>query len=155
MHYETETVDEFESCWESLLERYYLLDNEWLQSLYNARHQWVPVYMRDTFFGELCMTDTGGDAVNLFFDGYVNAATSIQLLIKQYEKAVAGWHEKELKADYDTTSTYNCFEDTIAHGKQAADIYTKRIFTKFPEKLVQTLANPATKIEESGTITSY
>ncbi|KAI8532977.1 hypothetical protein RHMOL_Rhmol11G0260300 [Rhododendron molle] len=90
------------------------------------------------------------DSANLVFDGYVNATTTLQFLIKQYGKAVAGWHEKELKADYDTTSRYACFEDTITHGKQAADIYTK-----FQEKLVQTLANPATKIEESGTITSY
>lgn len=152
---ETETIDEFETCWESLLQRYYLLDNEWLQSLYNARHQWVPVYMRDTFFGELYRTDPGGDTVSLFFDGYVNAATTMQSLIKQYEKAVAGWHEKELKADYDTTSTTPILKTPSPMEKQAADVYTKRIFTKFQEELVETLANPATKIEESGTITSY
>lgn len=89
---ETETIDEFESSWQSLLERYYVMDNEWLQSMYNARQQWVPVYMRDTFFGEMSVTDRSGG--NLFFDGYVNASTTIQMLIKQYEKAVASWHEK-------------------------------------------------------------
>ncbi|RVX12247.1 Protein FAR1-related sequence 9 [Vitis vinifera] len=101
---ETETIDEFESCWESLLERYYLMDNEWLQSMYNARQQWVPVYMRDTFFGEM-HANKGNEGMSSFFDGYVNAATTIQMLIKQYEKAVASWHEKELKADYDTSNT--------------------------------------------------
>ncbi|KAK3014330.1 hypothetical protein RJ639_008923 [Escallonia herrerae] len=34
----SETVEEFESCWESLLMGYNLRDNEWLQSMYNVRH---------------------------------------------------------------------------------------------------------------------
>ncbi|PSS21834.1 Protein FAR1-RELATED SEQUENCE like [Actinidia chinensis var. chinensis] len=153
---ESDSVNEFESCWASLLEKYYLLDNEWLQSIYNARHQWVPVYMRDTFFGELSRTNCiGGDTVNSFFNGYVNAATTIQLLIKQYEKAVASWHENELKADYDTTSTMPVLKTPSPMEKQAAECYTRRIFMKFQEELVETLANPATKIEDSGTITAY
>lgn len=150
---ETETVDEFESCWESLLERYYLMDNEWLQSMYDARQQWVPVYMRDAFFGELFKTE--GSSTNSFFDGYVNATTTIQLLIKQYEKAVTGWHEKELKADFDTANTTPVLKTPSPMEKQAANLYTRRIFIKFQEELVETLANPATKIEESGTIAVY
>uniref|UniRef100_A0A5B7BW59 Protein FAR1-RELATED SEQUENCE n=1 Tax=Davidia involucrata TaxID=16924 RepID=A0A5B7BW59_DAVIN len=151
---ETETIDEFESRWESLLERYYLMDNEWLQSMYNARPQWVPVFMRDTFFGELSTTE-GSESINSFFDGYVNATTTIQLLIKQYEKAVASWHEKELKADYDTTNTMPVLKTPSPMEKQAANLYTRRIFMKFQEELVETLANPATKIEDSGVITSF
>ncbi|KAL5858684.1 hypothetical protein ACOSQ3_006142 [Xanthoceras sorbifolium] len=54
---ESETIDEFESSWQSLLGRYYVMNNEWLQSMYIARHQWVPVYMRDTFFGEISVTE--------------------------------------------------------------------------------------------------
>ncbi|XP_057971893.1 protein FAR1-RELATED SEQUENCE 9 [Malania oleifera] len=151
---ETETVDEFESCWESLLERYYLMDNEWLQSMYNARQQWVPVYLRDTFFGEISMTE-GSEGISLFFDGYVNAATTMQMLIKQYEKAVASWNEKELKADYDTTSTTPVLKTPSPMEKQAASLYTKTIFMKFQEELVETLANPATKIDDSGAVTTY
>ncbi|PSS31560.1 Protein FAR1-RELATED SEQUENCE like [Actinidia chinensis var. chinensis] len=152
---ETETIDEFESCWLSLLERFYLLDNEWLQSMFNARHQWVPVYLQDTFFGELSKIDSGGDNINMFFDRFVNATTTVQLLIKEYEKAVASWHEKELKADYDTTNTTPVLKTPSPMEKQVANLYTRRIFIKFQEELVETLANPATKIEDSGTITVY
>ncbi|XP_052197715.1 protein FAR1-RELATED SEQUENCE 9-like [Diospyros lotus] len=152
---ETESVSEFESCWESLLQRYYLLDNEWLQSMYAIQHQWVPVYMRDTFFGELSRNISGPGITNSFFDGYVNATTSIQMLIKQYEKAVASWHEKELKADYDTTTNVPVLKTPSPMEKQAASFYTKRIFLKFQEELVETLANPATRVEDSGTTTTY
>ncbi|KAJ6369114.1 hypothetical protein OIU78_001477 [Salix suchowensis] len=120
---ETETIDEFESSWQSLLQRYYVMDNEWLQSMYNARQQWVKVYLRDTFFGEL--------------------------------SALASWHEKELKADYDTTNTTPVLKTPSPMEKQAAGLYTRRIFMKFQEELVETLANPATKTDDSGTITTY
>lgn len=151
---ESETIDEFESSWHSLLQRYYIMDNEWLQSMYNARQQWVPVYMRDTFFGEFAVNE-GTGSLTLFFDGYVNEATTIQILLKQYEKAVVSWHEKELKADYDTTNTMPVLKTPSPMEKQAANLYTRRMFKKFQEELVETLANPATKIDDSGTVATY
>ncbi|GLT87201.1 hypothetical protein SLE2022_052980 [Rubroshorea leprosula] len=151
---ETETVDEFESFWASLLERYVVLDNEWLQSIYNVRQQWVPVYMRNTFFGELSMIGVYGD-LSSFFEGHVNASTTVQMLIKQYEKAIASWHEKELKADYDTSNTMPVLRTPSPMEKQAANLYTRRIFMKFQEELVETLANPATKIEDLGALSTY
>lgn len=151
---DTETIEEFELCWQSLLERYYLMDNEWLQSMYGARHQWVPVYMRDTFFGELC-TSEGSDDISMFFSGYIDVATTIEMLITQYEKAVATWHEKELKADLDTMNSTPILKTPSPMEKQAANLYTRRIFLKFQDELVETLANPATKINDSGTIAVY
>ncbi|WCJ28617.1 FAR1-related sequence 9 [Euphorbia peplus] len=149
---QTETIDEFESSWQDLLQRYYVMGNEWLQSMYSARQQWVPVYMRNTFFGEL--NGGRGDAES-FFDGFMNESTTLQVLIKQYEKAVASWNEKELKADYDTVHTMPVLRTPSPMEKQAADLYTRKIFMKFQEELVETLANPATKINDSGTITTY
>lgn len=149
-----ETVEEFESNWCSLLERFCLVNNEWLQSLYIARHQWVPVYLRDTFFGELSTVDET-DGVSLFFDGFVNTSTTMQMLIKQYERAVTSWHEKELKADFDTNNTTPILKTPSPMEKQAASLYTRRIFIKFQGELVDTLANPATKIEDTGTIMTY
>ncbi|KAI6700928.1 hypothetical protein NL676_015252 [Syzygium grande] len=151
---EAETIDEFEASWESLLQRYYVTDKEWLQSIYSAREQWVPLFMRDTFFGDLGLAERS-EGLNTFFDGYVNASTTMQMLIKQYEKAVANWHEKELKADYDTTNTSPVLKTPSPMEKQSAGLFTRRIFMKFQEELVETLANPATKIEDSGAVRTY
>lgn len=150
----TETIDDFESCWESLLQRYDLGDNEWLQSMYNARQQWVPVYLQDTFFGEMSITQ-GSDSINSYFDGYINASTNIQVLIKQYEKAIATRYEKEVKADYDTINTSPVLRTPSPMEKQAAYLYTRKIFMKFQEELVETLAYPATMIDDTGSETIY
>uniref|UniRef100_A0A7N0U4U0 Protein FAR1-RELATED SEQUENCE n=1 Tax=Kalanchoe fedtschenkoi TaxID=63787 RepID=A0A7N0U4U0_KALFE len=149
---DTDSIQEFESCWSSLLERYYVMDNEWLQSMYGARQHWVPVYLRDSFFGEIFATEKSEGS---FFDGFFNAATTFQLFFLQYERAISSWHEKELKADYDTNNMIPILKTPSPMEKQAANIYTKRIFLKFQEELVETLANPATKVDDCGTMSTY
>ncbi|KAK8512667.1 hypothetical protein V6N13_082798 [Hibiscus sabdariffa] len=151
----TETVDEFESCWEFLLLQYGLGDNEWLQSMYNTRKHWVPVYLRDTFFGEMSTITQGSDGMNSYFDGYINASTNAQGLIKQYEKAVASRYEKEVKADYDTLNASPTLKTPSPMEKQAVNLYTKKIFMKFQEELVETLVYPATAIDDTGLEVSY
>ena len=44
-----ETIDEFESTWDFILDRYYLRSDDWLQILYAMRQQWVHAYFRGTF----------------------------------------------------------------------------------------------------------
>ncbi|XP_030529324.1 protein FAR1-RELATED SEQUENCE 5-like isoform X2 [Rhodamnia argentea] len=143
----TETVEDFELCWESLLETYGLRNNEWLQLMYNARQKWVPVFLMDTFFGEMSIMQ-GSDSINSYFDGYINASTSIQVLIRQYEKAIAGRHEKEIKSDYETLHTAPVLKTPSPMEKQAANVYTRKIFKKFQEELIETLAYPATIIKD-------
>ncbi|XP_021753293.1 protein FAR1-RELATED SEQUENCE 9-like isoform X2 [Chenopodium quinoa] len=148
---ESETIGEFESRWGTLLEQYYLMDDEWMQSVYDARRMWVPVYMRDTFFGELYSDENEGR--NIYFDGFITSDTTLQGLIKDYEKAVGSWHEKELQADDDTSNTMPMLKTPSPMEKQAANVYTRKIFIKFQEELVETLANTATELEESGGVT--
>ncbi|KAK6233687.1 hypothetical protein QUC31_006093 [Theobroma cacao] len=55
----SEAIEDFESSWSALLDKYDLHKNEWLQAVYNARKQWAPVYFRGietltTRFNSLC-----------------------------------------------------------------------------------------------------
>ncbi|KAK9164787.1 hypothetical protein Syun_005689 [Stephania yunnanensis] len=150
----TESTDEFESCWLSLIDAYHLRDNEWLLSIYNARNQWVPVYLRSTFFAEMSITQRS-DSMNSYFDGYINASTTLQLFVKQYEKALESRHEKEVKADYETMNTTPVLKTPSPMEKQAADLYTRKLFIKFQDELVETLTFMATKMEDDGSVTKY
>ncbi|CAE6149739.1 unnamed protein product [Arabidopsis arenosa] len=150
----TETAAEFEASWDSIVRRYYLEDNDWLQSIYNARQQWVRVFIRDTFYGELS-TNEGSSFLNSFFQGFVDASTTMQMLIKQYEEAIDSWREKELKADYEATNSTPIMKTPSPMEKQAASLYTRVAFIKFQEEFVETLANHANRISDSGTRTTY
>ncbi|XP_043706303.1 protein FAR1-RELATED SEQUENCE 3-like isoform X2 [Telopea speciosissima] len=150
----TETIEEFESSWASLVDKYELRANDWLQALYNARQRWVPVYFRDTFFAATSCNQ-GIETLTSFFDGYVNQQTTLPLFFKQYERAVENWFEKEVEADFDTICTTPVLKTPSPMEKQAANLYTKKIFTKFQEELVETFVYTANKIEGDGAISTY
>ncbi|XP_073107840.1 protein FAR1-RELATED SEQUENCE 5 [Elaeis guineensis] len=151
----TETIDEFESSWRSLVARFDLRDNEWLQSVYGCRHQWVPVYLRNAFFGEMTSAQQC-ESRSSFFEGYINAQTDAQMFIQQYEKALDSWYEKEVKADFDTIySLPNLKTSSSSMEKQAAELYTRKIFKIFQEELIETCRYTADKITKDGEMSIY
>ncbi|VFQ81023.1 unnamed protein product [Cuscuta campestris] len=149
----TESTQEYECCWSSLVDKYELRDHDWLQSIYLDRRHWVPVYLRDTFFAEMSLTQRS-DTMNSYFDGYVNASTNLNQFFKLYEKALESRHEKEVKADYDSMNTLPALKTPSPMEKQASEVYTKKIFMRFQEELVDTLTFVATKVEDNGEATT-
>uniref|UniRef100_A0A5B7A8U0 Protein FAR1-RELATED SEQUENCE n=1 Tax=Davidia involucrata TaxID=16924 RepID=A0A5B7A8U0_DAVIN len=147
----SETIEDFESSWGSLLDKYDLRKNEWLQAVYNARRQWAPVYFRDTFFAAVS-SDQG---VSSFFDGYVNRQTTIPLFFKQYEKALENSLKREIEADYDTICTTPVLKTPSPMEQQAANLYTKKVFAKFQEELVETFVYTGNKIEGNGSVSKF
>jgi len=144
----TESIEEFESCWSSLIDCHDLREHEWLQVIYGDRWQWVPVYLRDSVFGEMSITQRS-DSINSYFDGYINASTTLHLFVKQYEKALESRYEKEIKAGYyDTTNTAPVLKTSSPMEKQAAGVYTRKLFIKFQEESVETLTFLAYKVDE-------
>ncbi|KAK7276575.1 hypothetical protein RIF29_17718 [Crotalaria pallida] len=143
----TETIDEFDSSWNSIIDKYELRRNDWLQSLYNARAQWVPAYFRDSFFAAIS-PNQGFDGS--FFDGLVNQQTTLPMFFRQYELALESCLEKEIESDSETVCTTPILKTPSPMEKQAADLYTRRIFSKFQEELVETFVYTANRIEEDG-----
>ncbi|XP_076886053.1 protein FAR1-RELATED SEQUENCE 5-like [Bidens hawaiensis] len=150
----SDSVEEFEACWLPLVDKYDLRDHEWLQAIYSSRRQWVPVYLRDTFFAEMSITQRS-DSMNSYFDGYINASTTLNQFVKLYEKALESRNEKEVKADYDTMNTLPPLRTPSPMEKQASELYTRKIFMRFQEELVGTLTLTASKVEDDGEVTTY
>lgn len=147
----SEAVEDFESSWNTLLNRYDLRRNEWLQAVYNARVQWAPVYFRGTFFAAI----SSNQGVSSFLDGYVNQQTTIPVFFKQYERALENSLEREIEADYDTICTTPVLKTPSPMEQQAASLYTKKIFTKFQEELVETFVYTANNIESNGQVSTF
>uniref|UniRef100_A0A1J3HHD0 Protein FAR1-RELATED SEQUENCE n=1 Tax=Noccaea caerulescens TaxID=107243 RepID=A0A1J3HHD0_NOCCA len=148
----TETIDEFESSWSSIIEKYDLGRHEWLSSLYNARAQWVPVYFRDSFFAAVFPSQGYPGS---FFDGYVNQQTTLPMFFRLYERAMESWFELEIEADLDTVNTPPVLKTPSPMENQAANLFTRRIFAKFQEELVETFAYTANRIDDSDTASTF
>ncbi|CAO2840985.1 unnamed protein product [Amaranthus hypochondriacus] len=148
----SETIEEFESSWAAMVDKFDLRRNDWLQSLYNSRRQWVPVYFRDSFFA---VVSPNQGAECSFFDGFVNEHTTLPMFFRQYERAMEYWYEKELEADFDTVSNTPVLRTPSPMEKQAADLYTRKIFAKFQDELVETFVYTANRIDGNGATSTY
>lgn len=150
----SETVEEFESLWSFLIDKHHLMKNDWLQGLYDTRELWVPVYFRGTFFASI-PADQGSEAAGSFFDGYVDEQTTLPVFFRQYERALQRSFEKEIEADLDTMRTSPILKTPSPMEKQAANLYTRRLFVKFQEELVETFAYTANKEYDDGSFSTY
>jgi len=148
----TETIEEFESFWATIIDKYDLERNDWLQSLYNNRRQWAPAYFRDSFFAAVS-PNQGVDSS--FFDGFINQQTTLPMFFRQYERAMEYWFEKEMEADFDTMSNRPVLRTPSPMEKQAANLYTRKIFAKFQEELVETFVYTANRIDGDGATSTY
>ncbi|XP_020106770.1 protein FAR1-RELATED SEQUENCE 9-like isoform X2 [Ananas comosus] len=147
---ESESVEEFESSWNSLIERYDLVENIWLLKLYSIRHKWVPVFFKDKFFGEF----SGGtklETMQKFFQRHSITTTTLRDLVTQFDKAMAGQYEKEIQADFATIHTRPVMKTPSPLEKQASDIYTKTIFELFQDELVETSGFLTEKVDDGVT----
>ncbi|KAK1367667.1 SWIM-type domain-containing protein [Heracleum sosnowskyi] len=147
----SETIEDFESSWCSLIDKFGLQKLEWLQAVYNARSQWAPVYFRGTFFATLS-SDQG---LHSFFSGYVNQHTTISSFFTQYERALENSLERETLADYDTICSTLDLKTPSPMEQQAANLYSKMVFSKFQEELVETFIYTANKIEDDGVTSKF
>ncbi|TYH99692.1 hypothetical protein ES332_A11G083300v1 [Gossypium tomentosum] len=134
----SETPEEFESAWQLLLDKCSLRGNEWLQSLYNDRKLWVSTYARDTFFAGMYSIQPS-KSVSSLFDGYVNAGTTLQDLAEQYERALDGRYEKEVRAEFETFYTKPVLKTPLPMEKQEAEVYTRKLFLVFQDEIYESL----------------
>jgi MULE transposase domain/FAR1 DNA-binding domain len=69
---DSETISWFEANWASIIEKYDLRKNSWL----NIHLKWVPLYSKETFFGEMSPTQKI-ESMNDFYK-YFNIKTSLR-----------------------------------------------------------------------------
>lgn len=150
---ESETFEIFESQWKSILDKYDLGENPWMQFLYSIRLQWVPVYLRDTFTAEISATQRP-ESLNKFFEKYFNSKTPLLVFVSLFEQAMAGWYERENLEDLATSFTRPVLKTPSNILKQVGDYYTRTIFDIFQEEFVESLGYYVDKIVD-GEVSKY
>jgi hypothetical protein len=82
--YGTDTPEEFELCWQHMLQVYGMNDNTHLENMWGSRKTWAPVYFRHNFFP---FTSTTGrsEGLNSYFKTLVRPGESVFNFVQQYE----------------------------------------------------------------------
>ncbi|KAM2487712.1 hypothetical protein ACFX1W_039607 [Malus domestica] len=123
--YDPETVEEFESSWNKLLNDYELRGNDWLEGIYLLREKWAQVYGRDHFCAGMTTTQRI-ESMNKFLKKYFARNLLLQEFVIQYDKAVTDRKEKERQAENATRqkwrSLYSDWNVEIEATKQYTNL---------------------------------
>ncbi|KAH7681875.1 FHY3/FAR1 family protein [Dioscorea alata] len=86
----SESIEAFEDRWGELKATYNIDDKHWLSRMYEIRSKWVSLYC---------------ESINSFFDGFVNAQTSLDEFVMQYDKALSARRNAEESEDFKTLNS--------------------------------------------------
>ncbi|KAL3528892.1 hypothetical protein ACH5RR_008214 [Cinchona calisaya] len=128
--YETLKPFDFEAAWRLMVQRFGIADHEWLQSLYEDRSQWAPVYLKETTFAGMATARTG-ETLNAFFDKYVHKQTPLKEFLDKYELALQKKHKEEALADIDSRNINPELKTRCSFELQLSKVYTREIFKRF------------------------
>lgn len=152
--YESVKVRVFENTWAKMILEHNLEDNEWLESLYKDRYNWVPVFLRNTFWAGIS-TSQKNESMTAFFDGYVHSKTTLKQFVEQYDSALKSKIDKESNADF---ASFNSVIPTITSlgiEQQFQKVYTNDIFKKFQDEVKGLVYCNCSLIKTEGSISTF
>ncbi|XP_058071015.1 protein FAR1-RELATED SEQUENCE 5-like [Magnolia sinica] len=132
----SEKPEDFEVKWSKVIEENELDHNDWLASLFNIRHKWVPAYLRHVFFAGMSSSQRS-ESTNAFFRKYVSKNNSLMDFIIRFDRGVARQRHNELVADHETISSKPKLKTLFAMERELGETYTRSIFYKFQEELYE------------------
>ncbi|GMI92369.1 CHLOROPLAST DIVISION MUTANT 25, FAR1-related sequence 4 [Hibiscus trionum] len=152
--YRSWTEEQFEKRWWKMVDKFHLREMQWVQSLYEDRKQWVPVFMRDVSFAGLS-TALRSDSLSSSFDKYVHAETSVREFIEQYRVILEDRYEEEAKADFNAWHETPELKSPSPFEKQISLVYTHEVFKKFQDEVLGAAACHLKKENEDQVPATY
>ncbi|XP_078177593.1 protein FAR1-RELATED SEQUENCE 5-like isoform X2 [Carex rostrata] len=145
---EPDTVDIFEVCWRSLVDKYDLRENEWLGFLYGIRNKWVPAHLTTSFFAELS-TIKRPESINRLCRGHFGTSkVSLTNFLIKVDELMESRCEKEAQCESTVLHPEPVLKTDMIMEKQAASAYTKETFEIFQSELVESLHHYPVKIQD-------
>ncbi|KAK9275756.1 hypothetical protein L1049_023025 [Liquidambar formosana] len=153
--YDSLKVDEFETAWEDMIQRFGVKDHVWLQTLYEDRERWAPVYAKDIFFAGMS-TFQQGESMSPFFDGYVHRQTSLREFFDMYELVLQKKHQKEAFDDFESRDSIPTLRTRYYYELQLSKLYTREIFKKFQDEVeMMSSCFSMAQVHANGQIVTY
>ncbi|TKY47995.1 FAR1-RELATED SEQUENCE 6 [Spatholobus suberectus] len=132
--YSSLRAEEFESTWEDMMKRNEIRGNKWLQSLYEDRKRWAPVYLKEIFLAGMFPIQPRDD-VSFFFYGYLNEQTSLKEFLEKYVQALQTKRQLEALADLDSKSSSFVPKSRSYFVLQVSKLYTNEILRMFEREV--------------------
>nr|KAJ0225756.1 hypothetical protein LSAT_V11C100006250 [Lactuca sativa] len=107
----SDTIEEFETRWEVIRDKYKLESNCWITDMYNQRVHWAKAFLKDIF------------------------------LAVQYDKAVASRRAAEEDEDFKTMNSRPVLSSRHPIEAKAGECYTRKVFEIFKKEWMEATSN--------------
>ncbi|KAL6615129.1 hypothetical protein ACP70R_037399 [Stipagrostis hirtigluma subsp. patula] len=134
--WDSETPDEFEARWASIISEFGLEDNSWLSDKYKMRKSWIPAYFIDFSLGGILRTTSRSESENAFFRHFLNRRLHLLEFWIRFQTALEEQRQKELLNDNATLHSEPMLETPWGIERHARDVYTHTIFGIFQDEVL-------------------
>ncbi|KAL1199361.1 Protein FAR1-RELATED SEQUENCE 8 [Cardamine amara subsp. amara] len=149
-------VEDFELAWEEMIVRFGLANHETIQSLYQDREQWAPVYLKDTFLAGALTFRLGNASAPFIFSGYVHQHTSLREFLEGYESFLDNKYTSEALCDSESSKSIPELKTTHPYESQMAKVFTKEMFIRFQDEVsAMSSCFGVMQVHSNGSASSY
>ncbi|XP_019160046.1 PREDICTED: protein FAR-RED IMPAIRED RESPONSE 1-like [Ipomoea nil] len=132
---EKSTRAEFEIGWKTVIEKYGLQENRWLNRMYDERASWVPAFFDDVFMDGLLRTTSRSEAENRIFQSNMNRHLCLVEFFGRFERAVRKQRNNNLELSAGCYGQTPDFETSLSIERAAAAVYTLTIFYEVQKQI--------------------
>ncbi|XP_051132513.1 protein FAR1-RELATED SEQUENCE 5-like [Andrographis paniculata] len=132
--YDCEEGDKSMHEWDEMLEKYDIMENEWLKRLCRVKEKWALVYGRQFFCADITTTQRSGN-MNSVIKRYVSSKNPLQVFFERFENLIESRRYEELIADFKARTSAPVLHLPVQLLKHAASVYTPEVFKDFQKEL--------------------
>ncbi|KAL8109072.1 hypothetical protein AgCh_025242 [Apium graveolens] len=140
-------ITDEDQAMESAIADYHLKEHKWLNGLYELKRKSIIAYTRKTFSAFQNSTSRS-EGMNSFFDNYVSSETGLKKFIENAQKILGRQLMREKEEDYVTVNLKRPLKMHTTLKYHGSCIYTKEMFRRFQDELVESSNTLLTKTYE-------
>ncbi|XP_021770695.1 protein FAR1-RELATED SEQUENCE 1-like [Chenopodium quinoa] len=149
------TEVEFETVWNSMIEKYNLQEDSWFQRIYDLKEKWCPALSKD-FFSAGILSSQQSESTNHAIGFRENRSTSLTKFYSIFKACIQRWRSTEKHDEF------SCSKSTASSAiplsgllKHASEIYTLSLFTDFEEEFGYFIATTTKLLWQNGSTLFY
>ena len=147
---------DFQSMWDSLLQKYNLHENPWLQNIYTLRTKWSYLFNKRAFCAGLHSIHGSAKFSNAnFFQNSKSKPMTLPEYGQIYKEAAEQHRKKELDEDNSCDAREPELISNSLMLKQASDKYTRTMFKIFQKNLLGIISVPLEVITSNDEIVKF
>ncbi|XP_078176352.1 protein FAR-RED IMPAIRED RESPONSE 1-like [Carex rostrata] len=120
------TTEQFDNEWKRIMKDYKLMDDEWLNNLFDIRQSWIPIYNRTIFYVGMNITQRC-ESIHSFFDSFLNKGTTLREFVVKYEHALEHRYRAEHAERFTSIYKTPILKLKSPLEEQAADLKKKKL----------------------------